>query len=131
MSRATYIIDTEAARARMLHDLRRAALGFSVDAKRWKRTLPQNDRLHAMITPISQQLLWHGQKMSVADWKLVFMDALNREMRIVPNIAGDGLVNLGRKTSALTVSECNELMDFIEAFAAQHGIDLWPEGRAA
>ena len=58
-------------------------------------------------------------------------DIIMTAIDICLNIAGDGFVNLGRKTSALTVSECNELMDFIEAFAAQHGIDLWPEGRAA
>jgi hypothetical protein len=60
----------------------------------------------------------------VDDWKLVFMDALNREMRVVPNIDGTGFVQLGRKTSKLTVPEMNELMALIEAFAAQHGIDL-------
>lgn len=102
----------------------RAPNGTRVEFRAPKRTLPQNDRLHAMITVIADALTWHGQKLSVDDWKLVFMDALNRELRIVPNIRGDGFVNLGRKTSRLDKQDFGELMDLVEAFAAQHGVSL-------
>ena len=98
--------------------------GTVVEFRKNKRSIPQNDRLHAMITPIARKLLWHGQKLSVDDWKLVFMSSLKTEMRIVPNINGDGFVNLGRKTSRLTKAECTDLMTIIEAFAAREGVDL-------
>ena len=102
----------------------RAPNGTRVEFRAPKRTLPQNDRLHAMITVIADAFAWHGQKLSVDDWKLIFMDALNRELRIVPNIRGDGFVNLGRKTSRLGKEDFGALMDLVEAFAAQHGVDL-------
>jgi hypothetical protein len=45
-------------------------------------------------------------------------------MRMVPNIDGNGFVNLGRSSSALSKDEMTALMDLIEAFAAQRGVDL-------
>ena len=70
-----------------------------------KRTLPQNDKLHAMIGEVASQLAYHGQKLSVDDWKLIFLASLKQEMRIVPNLDEDGFVNLGRRTSRLTKEE--------------------------
>lgn len=104
--------------------VQKAPSGTVIEFRRNKRSIPQNDRLHAMISRVADQLLWHGQRLDLDDWKLVFLDALNREVRIVPAIDGRGFVNLGRKTSKLTVEECTALMDLVEAFAAEHGVDL-------
>jgi hypothetical protein len=52
------------------------------------------------------------------------MAALNQELRLVPNIHGNGFVQLGRSSSKLSKAEMSELMELIEAFAAQHGVDL-------
>lgn len=124
MTGPTFILGGLESRAKVRALIDRAPNGSRVELRAPKRTLPQNDRLHAMITTIAGQLAWHGQKLSVDDWKLVFMDGLNRELRIVPNIRGDGFVNLGRKTSRLGKEDFGALMDLVEAFAAQHGIDL-------
>jgi len=69
-------------------------------------------------------MLWHGQRLTVADWKLVFMASLKQEMRIVPNIDGTGFVQLGRSTADLSVEEMSDLMAIIEAFAARYGVKL-------
>jgi hypothetical protein len=122
--RITLHVTSEGQRDTCVRHINERALPFHVVVHDKVRTLAQNDRLHPLIRPIAEQLTWHGKKLSVDDWKLVFMDALNREMRVVPNIDGTGFVQLGRKTSKLTVPEMNELMALIEAFAAQHGIDL-------
>lgn len=124
MERAAIILNSHAKREQAAAWCRNAPAGTHVEFKKAKRSLPQNDRLHAMITPIARQLSWHGVKLSVDDWKLVFLDALNREMRIVPNIDGTGFVNLGRRTSKLSKEEFSDLMELIEAFAAKHGVDL-------
>ncbi len=87
-----------------------------------KRTLPQNARMWAHLTDIAEQLTWHGVKLETEDWKLVFMDSLNREMRIVPNLDGTGFVNLGRSSSKLSIHEMGDLMHIIEAFGASHGV---------
>ena len=130
MSRATYPVTSEAQRETALSAIKRAPLGFSVTCKRGKRSVPQNDRMWAMLTVLSQELVWHGQRLSPEDWKLVMLDGLTAEMRLVPNINGNGFVPLGRSSSKLTKPEFTELMDLIEAFAAQHGVDLGKEQAA-
>jgi hypothetical protein len=51
-----------------------------VEFKAPKRSLPQNDRMWAMLTDVATQLPWHGIKLSPDDWKLIFLDALKREL---------------------------------------------------
>lgn len=124
MGRALLILDGPTPR-RKAHDwIDKAPTGTRVEFRASQRTIPQNDRLHAMLTVLAENLTWHGQKLDVDDWKLVFMDAMNREVRAVPSLDGRGFVNLGHRTSRLTKDEFTELMDLIEAFAAQHGVAL-------
>lgn len=124
MSRALLILSTTSDRAKATNWIAKAPAGTRVEFKAPKRTLPQNDRLHAMITEVADQVVWHGQKMTVDDWKLVFMDGLNRELRIVPNLDGNGFVNLGRSTSKLGKDEFSELIELVAAFGAQHGVEF-------
>lgn len=121
---ATYAVTSEAQRQTALRDISKAPLGFTLTAKRNKRSLPQNARMWAMLTIVAREVKWHGLTLAPEDWKLLFLEALGHEMRMVPNIEGNGFVNLGRSSSALSKDEMTALMDLIEAFAAQRGIDL-------
>jgi hypothetical protein len=85
-------------------------------------TLPQNARMWAMLTDVAQQVPWHGIRLAPDDWKLMFLDALKREIRMVPNLDGNGFVNLGRSSSDLSKSEMGDLMELIAAFGAKHGV---------
>jgi len=124
VTRAVVTVNTPADRAKAIHWLTQAALGFTVTFKRNKRTTPQNDRMWAMLTTISQATDWHGVKLTPDDWKLLFMAGLEQEMRIVPNLDGTGFVNLGGRSSQLTKQEHSDLTMLIEKFAAERGIDL-------
>jgi len=75
-----------------------------------------------MLTDVASQITWHGQRLTPDDWKLIFLDALKREVRIVPAIDGRGFVNLGRSSSDLSKSEMSDLMELITAFGANHGV---------
>ena len=86
------------------------------------RTNLQNARLHALVAEVSKQLKWHGMTLDVEDWKKFFMASLNSEMRLVPNEAGTGFVDLGRRTRNLTIGEMTDLMTVVEAFGARHGV---------
>ncbi len=124
---ATYTVQSERERNKVVRDINEAPLGFIVRCQRDIRSIDQNARMWAMLTTLSQELLWHGQRLSPADWKEVMMAGLNQEVRIVPNIHGNGFVQLGRSTSKLSKADFTELMDLIEAFAAQQGVKLWEE----
>ncbi|HVI27485.1 recombination protein NinB [Hansschlegelia sp.] len=122
MSRATLIIQSDKDRADLARMAGQLPLGARVEIKAAKRTLPQNARLHAMLTEVARQIEWHGKKLPASDWKFIFLDALKRELRMVPNIDGTGFVNLGRSTSDLSKEEMSDLMELIAAFGARHGV---------
>lgn len=89
-----------------------------------KRTLDQNAKMWAMLTDIAEQVEWHGLRLGTNDWKLMFMDALKREMRVVPNLDGNGFVNLGASTSQLTKGEMADLIEIITAFGVSKGVEF-------
>ena len=122
MSRAVISIVSEADRARAAKWVSQAPSGTRLEFKKAKRSTDQNSRMWANLTDIATQLPWHGLKLSPADWKLIFMDALKRELRTVPNIDGTGFVNLGQSSSDLSKVEMADLITLIEAFGANHGI---------
>lgn len=95
--------------------------GTRVEFKAPKRTLPQNDLLWSRLTEISTKVDWHGQKLTPADWKDMFTASL-RKARVVPNLEGDGFVLLGLHTSDMSKDEMSNLLDLIDAFAAERGI---------
>jgi hypothetical protein len=122
MGRALITINGSADRARAIHWISKAPSGTRVEFKAAKRTLPQNDRMWALLTDIACQLPWHGVKLTPDDWKLIFLDGLKRELRLVPNLEGNGFVNLGRSSSDLSKQEMSDLMELIAAFGATHGV---------
>jgi hypothetical protein len=131
VSRYLITLRSAADRARAMRVIAAAPAGTRVEVKAAKRTIPQNDRMWGMLTDIAQQLPWHGVRLRPDDYKLIFLDALKTELRIVPNIDGTGFVNLGRSSSDLSKSEMSNLLSLIEAFAAEHGVKLHDEREAA
>src|SRR5258708_136800 len=118
MSRALFILRSQGERERSARLCNDAPTGTRVEFKASKRTLPQNSRLWAMLTEVSQQLDWHRQKLRPNDWKLVFLDALKREVRCVPNLDGSGFVNIGTSSSDLSKDEMTDLIELIFEFGA-------------
>ena len=132
MGRATLIMTTPALRAKAKAWIDKAPHGCRVEFKASKRTLPQNDRMWAMLTDVASQVLWHGVRLAADDWKLIFLASLKHELRVVPNLDGTGFVNLGRSSSDLSKAEMSDLMELIEAWGAQHDVTFHePLRRAA
>lgn len=87
-----------------------------------KRSIPQNDAYWAALTDISRQATYHGLKLPPEDWSQLFLDALNREFRIVPNLDGTGFVNLRHSSSQLSHSEFSDLLEIVRAWGAANEI---------
>lgn len=96
-----------------------------------KRSDEQNRLLWPLLTAVARQKDWHGVKLDEGDWKDLFMEALNREMRLVPNLDGNGFVALGRSSSKLTVGEFTQLIELIYAWGAQNGVNFEQRSEAA
>lgn len=131
MSRATLILSRETDRRRAVSWVQKAPDGTRLDFKAPRRSIPQNALMWSMLTDISTQLPWHGVKLRSDDWKLIFLDALKRELRVVPNIDGTGFVNLGRSSSDLSKEEMSDLIEIMLAFGAQHGVTFHDREAAA
>ena len=131
MSRALVILDSPIARSRAASWIMKAPHGTRCELKASKRSLPQNDRMWAMLTDIARQLPWHGLSLKPDDWKLIFLDALKRELRAVPNLDGTGFVNIGRSSSALSKAEMTDLIELIAAFGSEHGVQFRDDERSA
>ncbi len=122
MSRAQLILNTKIDRERAAKWVWQAPDRSIVTIRDAKRTGDQNSKLWAMLTEVAVQVPWHGQKLTGEDWKLIFMAALKQEMRIVPNLDGNGFVNLGRSSSRLSKAEFSDLIELIHQFGANHGV---------
>jgi hypothetical protein len=121
MSRALITINNEADRVRATQWVQPAPPRTRVEFKASKRTLPQNDLMWARLTDISRQLEWYGERLTPVDWKDIFTAAL-RKARVVPGIDPGSFVLLGLHTSDMDKEEMGNLLDLIDAFAAERGI---------
>lgn len=131
MSRYLVTISDTESRIRAMRILDAAPAGSRVEIKAAKRSLPQNDKMWSLLSEIAQQLPWHGEKLRPDDWKLIFIDALKREQRLVPNIDGDGFVSLSKSSSDLTKSEMSDVIELMHKFGAEHGVKFADDVRAA
>lgn len=125
MSRAAIILGSVTRRQLAASYCMTAPAGTYVEFKESKRTDDQNRRMWAMLTELARQVEWpkgSGMKLSADDWKLIMMDALGHEMRMVPNANMNGYVNLGRSSSKLTKSEFSDLMEIITEFGIRNGV---------
>lgn len=93
------------------------------------RSQAQNALMWAMLTDLSQQIVWHGQKLGPEEFKDILTAALKRQ-KVVPGIDG-GFVVLGQRTSKMTIQEMTELIDLGHAFGAEQGVKFSDSGRAA
>jgi hypothetical protein len=126
MSRALVTIRKDEDRERVSKWAAQAPPGTRVEFKAPRRSLPQNDRLWAMLTDIARQVDWYGQKLTPEDWKDVFTASL-RKARVVPGIDG-GFVPLGMRTSDMSKGEMSDLFELISAFGAEHNVRFGDDG---
>jgi hypothetical protein len=128
--RTTITIKGDADRDRAHRWITLAPIGARFEFKGEQRTLEQNERMWAMLADLSAQLRWHGRSLTKEDWKLLFMDALDREYGAVRSLDGTGFVSLGKASSDLSIAEASDMIELIYAFGAQHAV-VWRNKQAA
>ena len=131
MSRALICIGGPDTRAKAVHWITKAPTGTRVEFKAAKRSLPQNDRMWAMLTDIAQQKGHAGQKYTPDQWKVLFMHACGREVQFIPALDGSGFIPWGQSSSDLSKAEMTDLIEFIFSWGAENGVVFQDEVRAA
>lgn len=131
MSRHLLILDCADARAKAAKLARTAPPGTRVEFKATRRTLPQNDRMWAMLTDIASQCEHCGRRYTPDQWKVLFMHACGREVQFIPALDGSGFIPWGQSSSDLSIGEMTDLIEFMFAWGAEHGVVFQDEARAA
>lgn len=122
MSRALIVIRSEADRKRAANWCAKAPSGCRIEFKETKRSIPQNDKLWAMLSDVAVQKEHAGKKWPTDTWKMIFMHAWGHEVQFIPSLSGDGFIPMGFSSSDLSKNEMSELLEFIAAWGAQNGV---------
>lgn len=128
ITRQRFILAHDRARELATSAVWRAPDRMMVEIKPVTRTLDQSARFHAMLTDIVKSGFTHdGRRFDVEDLKTLFVSAwmieTGRRSDVVKGFSGEA-VQLRRSTTTFTKEEMGELMDLVEAFAAERGIPL-------
>lgn len=121
MSREIVQIKDSSDREKIARWARGVSVGTTVEFRAPRRSLDQNALMWSLLTQLSQQVEWCGQKRSPEDWKDLTTAAL-RHAEFVPGITPGTVVPLGMRTSQMTKQELADLIESIYAFGAERGV---------
>lgn len=126
--RPSFKLVHEQARVLAMAAIMKAPEGWHVTIRPPTRTLDANARFHAMLTAIVKSgYALEGRKFDVDDLKTLFVSAWLHEKKLPSDVVrgfNGEPVQLRRSTTTFSKEEMGELMDLVEAFAAERGIDL-------
>ena len=115
----------ELSRQRACQAIMGAPMGANAVIEPETRTLPQNAKMHAMLSDIALAKPM-GRTLSPETWKCLLMDDLGFKPKWEPSLDGDGVVNTGYRSSRLTVAQMSDMIERMYAFGAEHGVE-WSE----
>jgi len=128
MSKRVFILVHMTARGRALAAVADAPDGYVVEIKEPSRNTAQNALLHALLAAIARSVEWAGKKRDVETWKRLctaaWLRARGESVEVLPAIDGHGIDVVFRRTSKLTKAECAELVDFVQAWAVERGVEF-------
>lgn len=100
---------------------------LTLEIKQVNKSRDQEEKYHAMIGEIAKQAQHLGAKWDAESWKRLLVDQFCRENDIktgvvIPNLSGDGIVQLGFQTRKFTKEQASEFVEWLNAWGAKHGI---------
>ena len=106
-----------------------SGIALTVEIQRENRSSDQNAMYHSIIHQIAKQAQHHGSTWDTESWKRLLVDAYTKESgqytgQVIPNLTGDGIVQLGLQTRKFTKQQASEFTDWLMAWAAQNGVVL-------
>jgi len=100
---------------------------LTLEIKDAGKSRDQEEKYHAMIGEIAKQAQHLGAKWDAESWKRLLVDQFCRDNNIktgavIPNLAGDGIVQLGQQTRKFTKEQASEFVEWLHAWGAEHGV---------
>jgi len=126
MDRRLYVLNSRETRKTVALIVGSLERNSRVEIKGPKRSLPQNDLMWAWLTAFAEQAEWQGKRRTTLEWKDLFTGAVKVAgggVEAVPGLEG-GIMLLGLHTSDMSKEEMSELIDYMQAKAAEWGVSL-------
>jgi len=107
-----------------------SGVALTVQVERESRSLDQNAMYHSIIHQIAKQARHLGSSWDAESWKRLLVDAYTKEQwsessgQVIPNLTGDGIVQLGLQTRKFTKQQASEFSEWLMAWAAQNGVTI-------
>ena len=100
---------------------------LTLEIKDATKSRDQEEKYHAMIGEIAKQAQHLGAKWDSESWKRLLVDQFCKDNglktgAVIPNLSGDGIVQLGMQTRNFTKEQASEFVDWLHAWGAEHGV---------
>lgn len=103
---------------------------LTLEVKDASKSREQEEKYHAIIGDIAKQAQHLGAKWDAEDWKRLLVDQFIKDMnglggsKIIPNLDGTGIVQLGFQTRKFTKEQATAFVEFLLAWCTENGIEL-------
>ena len=118
----TIILDSRYRREQAHKIVDAAPIGAALTIELPKRSPDQNKRFWAMLSDISRAIPG-GRKHTPEVWKCLFMHAMGHSSRFEMGLNNEPFP-MGFQSSQLSKAEMGDLMTFMEAWGAEHGVQF-------
>ena len=93
------------------------------------KTREQEKKYHAIIAEIAAQAQHLGSKWDSESWKRLLVQKFCKDVdiasnKIIPNLDGDGVIQLGFQTRRFTKDQASQFVEWLQAWAANNGVEL-------
>ena len=100
---------------------------MTVEFKEANKSRDQEEKYHAMIGEIAKQAKRIGASWDAESWKRLLVDLFCKYSGlqtgvVMPNLSGDGIVQLGFQTRKFTKEQASEFVEFLYAWSAENGV---------
>jgi len=100
---------------------------LTLEIKDATKSRHQEEKYHAMIGEVAKQAQHLGAKWDAESWKRLLVDQFCKDNglktgAVIPNLAGDGIVQLGMQTRNFTKEQASEFVEWLHAWGAEHGV---------
>ena len=100
-----------------------------LEIKLANKSREQEEKYHSMIGEIAKQAQHMGASWDAESWKRLLVDQFCKDSGlktgvVMPNLSGDGIVQLGFQTRKFTKEQASEFVEWLYAWSAERGITL-------
>ena len=95
------------------------------------RSLEQNSKLHALLSDISKQCEFNGEKRAIDTWKMIMVSAhkiaTGGKAEMVIGLEGE-VINLRESTAQMSVQRLASLIEYVQSWAVENEVkfnDKW------